>query len=310
MFSKIITVTLNPSLDVTLWVTGLDFDEPVKCEREKDYPGGKGINVSRVLTALSVENTAVGITGKNNQERLSRLLDNESVVYDFIENEGEIRENFSIVIPNGKMLKINRKGFFVTSKTLMQLKEKIKSELKGNENPFVIFAGSLPENVTKEQYKALVLEFKREGALIALDNDIFSAQDLSEISPFLIKPNKVEVAHMFGQTQITKQQAHQLAGRLAQFTEHVLVSMGSSGLYYCSKNVSMTAAVPSVEVKSTIGAGDSTLAGFIAALHHDEDISSALRFAAACGTASVCLDGTEVITKQQVLQIVNQVKIS
>ncbi|MEG0692064.1 MAG: 1-phosphofructokinase family hexose kinase [Oscillospiraceae bacterium] len=309
MFSKIITVTLNPSLDVTLWIEKFDLDEPVKCEKEKDYPGGKGLNVSRVLTALSVENIAVGITGKDNKEKLSRLLDLENVIYNFVENDGAIRENFSIVVPNGKMLKINRKGFFVAQSVLDGIREKIKQEIEGFDSPLIIFAGSLPQNVTKEQYKSLVLEFKQKGAIIVLDNDIFSVKDLKEIAPFLIKPNCVELAHMFDKTEITDSEITDYAQILAAFTTHVLISMGENGLFYCSKNECMVVAVPKVEVKSTVGAGDSTLAGFIAALHNDNNVEYALRFAASCGTASVRLDGTEVITKEQVETLFDQMKI-
>ncbi len=309
MFSKIITVTLNPSIDVTLWIDKIDFDEPVKCKKEKYYPGGKGLNVSRVLTALSVKNTALGITGKDNKQKLSRLLDDENVIYDFIENDGTIRENLSIVLPNNKMVKINREGFFVTPKILDSLKEKIKAQIEDITSTLIIFAGSLPQNVTKEHYKSLVLEFKQEGAIIVLDNDIFSVEDLKEISPFLIKPNSIEIAHIFGKSKVTTQQVREYAKILAEFTDHVLVSMGSNGLLYCSKKELMTASVPCVQVKSTIGAGDTTLAGFIAALHENKSIKWALRFAASCGTASVGLEGTDVITKEQVDSIINQVRL-
>ncbi|MFZ2538688.1 MAG: 1-phosphofructokinase family hexose kinase [Oscillospiraceae bacterium] len=310
MFSKIITVTLNPSLDATLWIDKIDFDEPVKCEKEKYYPGGKGLNVSRVLTALSVENIAIGITGKDNKEKLSCLLDDENVVYDFVENDGAIRENLSIVLSDEKMLKINRKGFFVTKKILDSLKEKIKAQIEDVTSTLIVFAGSLPSNVTKNQYKSLVLRFKQEGAIIALDNDIFSAQDLKEISPFLIKPNSVEIAHIFGCLEVADNEIQKYAKKLAEFTDHVLISMGSKGLLYCSSNEFITVSVPYVKVKSTVGAGDTTLAGFIAALHNNKNIEYALRFAASCGTASVSLDGTETITKEQVEAVFNQVKIT
>lgn len=309
MFSKILTVTLNPSIDVTLWIDKLDLDEPVKCDNEKEYPGGKGINVSRVLTALSVDNTAIGITGKENKEKLSRLLDKENVQCDFIENDGAVRENFSIVLPNEKMLKINRKGFFVGNDVLDDLRNKVKSHIKGTQTPLLIFAGSLPKNVTKEQYKSLVMEFKKDGALIALDNDIFSVEDLKEISPYLIKPNRVEISHIFGVSNIENDDIKNYAQRLAEFTDHVLVSVGSKGLLYCNKNGCITVTVPQVKVKSTIGAGDTTLAGFVYALNNDKNIEYALRYAAASGTASVLLEGTDIITKTQAEQILEQVKI-
>lgn len=309
-FDKIITVTLNPSLDATLWIDKLDLDEPVKCKREQYYPGGKGLNVSRVLTALSVENTAVCITGRENSAQLKALLDMENVCYDFLPNDGFIRENLSIVTAENKMLKINRQGFFVEDENIKKLREKIIGHVKAANAPIVVFAGSLPQNVNKECYKKLAMEIKSLGAFIVLDNDIFSHDDLKEIAPFLIKPNCLEIAHMFGKSAISLEECTAYAKCLSEAIPNVLVSLGGEGLLYCSEVGIIKATVPKVEIKSTVGAGDSTLAGFIAAIFRGKSADIAVKYAAACGTASVTLEGTQTLTQKLAEEIFAEVKIS
>lgn len=309
-FDKIVTVTLNPSLDATLWIDKLDLDEPVKCLKEIYYPGGKGLNVSRVLTALAQENTALFITGRENSKKLSVLLDKENVNYDSVENQGAIRENLSIVTSENKMLKINRNGFSVSEEILKELEDKILEHILNAKSPLLVFAGSLPQNVTKERYKALCIKFKAMGCEIVLDNDIFSCSDIKEIKPFLIKPNAAEIGHMFSREMLTKEECISFARQLAESTAHVLVSMGGEGLLYCAKNTLIQATVPNVLVKSTVGAGDTALAGFIASYNDGCDILEALRFSAACATASVELAGTEIITKKHSLKMYKNIEIN
>ncbi|MEG1027194.1 MAG: PfkB family carbohydrate kinase, partial [Oscillospiraceae bacterium] len=127
MFDKIITVCLNPSFDVTIWIDNFDFSEPVKAVREEVYAGGKAINVSKALTSLEVPNKCVGILGKDNSEKFLSLLNGFEFQHILI--DGEIRNNFSIVSKENTMLKVNRNGFSISKSLLDNIQTIIKNNI-------------------------------------------------------------------------------------------------------------------------------------------------------------------------------------
>jgi 1-phosphofructokinase family hexose kinase len=310
MFQKIITITLNPSLDTTLWVDRFDLAEPVSAIREQVYPGGKAVNVSRVLTALGTKNKAVGFVGAQNAATFIHLLEQENITYHFLSAKGTVRENLSIVLPNGELLKINRTGFLVDQAAIDALQSNIESDISPNEQTLLVFAGSLPKQVTKEQYKALIQNLERDNIKIALDTDIFSEQDIKDLKPFIIKPNEVELSHLANVENMDESFIVEYAKKLSQFATHVLVSRGDKGLLYVGEGQLLQCDVPKVEVKSTVGAGDTTLAGFIHALSQQKDIAYCVQFAAACGTASVLLEGTGVITRESADEMFERISVT
>lgn len=307
MVGNIITVTLNPAIDATIMLDGSDFSEPLNCVDRHDYPGGKGINVSRVLTALSVENIPLCVVGKENAEDFERLLKKDGVHAELFKNSGKIRENLTIVFNDSRVLKINFKGFEMEMQNFASLKKRLVELLKANKNSLVVFAGSLPEKMSAENYFSLVSLCEEYGGRAALDNAFFSAEDISKIRPFIIKPNHIELAAIFGYKSLDEKGIIDCAVTLAKNVENVLVSMGEKGLLgVCGENIFL-AEPPLVEVKSTVGAGDSTLAGFCAAIKNEIPFEAALKFAAACGTASVMLDGTEAINLAQAHEMLKRV---
>lgn len=316
MFDKVITITVNPSVDATLWVDKLDFEEPASCKKRKDYPGGKGINVSRVLTALGISTYAISVAGEENLHKLKALLNEDGVDFELIANRGATRENLTLSFPNSQLLKINFPGFEIERASILQLLCRVKEAGSTARHPLLVFAGSLPQAMTADKYKELILACKQavHNCEIVLDNDIFTIADLKELSPFAIKPNHVELAHMFKKKTIEREELPLFARELARLVPHmqVLVSLGGGGLLYENGGevpISLCALVPTVEVKSTVGAGDTTLAGFLAALCFEKPIEKAVRFAAACGTASVMLEGTQAITRAEAEEMFNQITL-
>lgn len=296
MFDQIITVALNPSLDVTLWIDSVDFNEPVHCLREKIYAGGKAINVSRVLKNLGINATLACITGEQNQKMLTTLLDQDEVDYRLVVTDGIIRENMSILLPDGKMLKINRKGTPAGRDSYRRLLEILDDLVKKNAKTLVLFAGSLPPDFSKDAYRQFILQVKEKGAQIAIDSDVFTAADLKEIRPYLIKPNLLEARALLEIETEDDATVIEKMKQVSSYVEHILLSMGGSGMAYLHKGTAVRLGVPKVAVKSTVGAGDTTLAGFIAAVEQGASALDAAKFACACGTASVTLEGTEAIT--------------
>lgn len=300
LFDRIITISLNPALDVTLWIPSMDFNEPNKTTGEKLYAGGKAINIARVLSSLGEDAISLGVVGEDNSRMFTALLDQDHVHYDFIPVSGSIRENLTLVIPDRRVLKINRSGCAVSREAMDALKKRILTEMEGCESVLLVFAGSMPPNITPEAYKAFILSLKRPGARIAVDTSIFRAEDIEEISPFIIKPNLPEFRQMCGSSLPTEQSIIKSAQRMTGSVAHVLVSLGGKGLLYVNDSHTVRIMPDPVEVRSTIGAGDTTLAAFIYGLQQGMEAAEAAVFGAAAGTASVMLDGTEVVTLEQV----------
>lgn len=311
MFDQIITVALNPSLDVTLWVDEVFPDgEPVSAKKEVIFPAGKSVNVARVLNAMGISCRVLGIAGELNFQKLISLLEKERVGYHFLATGGYTRENLSIALEDGSFYKINRTGFFLPEEKLGYLETLLWQELSGKTSPLMVFAGSLPQGITKQRYLELILSFRRQGVEIALDNQFFDRADFMRISPFLIKPNLYELSLISGK----KLQKHQeivsyLTQELSPFVSHMIVSCGSGGICYLNQEEAYSVKVPKVIVRSTIGAGDSTLAGFLTALQEGKSARDAIGFAASCGTAAVTIEGTGCICRQEAEKILKKVTI-
>ncbi len=303
MFDKIVTVSLNPAMDVTIWLDTMDFSEPNRAVRETVDAGGKAVNISRVMKSLGISARALGLCGEGNSSRFFNLLDQDQVDYDFVELSGFTRENLTIVIPDQRVLKVNREGFSVSVDGMKQLRAKVEEEIQDAGKVLLIFAGSLPPNLTAEAYKAFLLSFRRENVSFALDNSFFHLSDIAEIQPFLIKPNLVEFRQMSGSELRTEQSIVKLARSMTDYVEHVLVSLGSKGMIYAGKESGCRLHTPQVPVRSTVGAGDTSLAAFLYAIQQGEAPCSAAAFGAAAGTASVMLDGTGVVTRDMIQEV-------
>lgn len=300
MFQKIFTITLNPALDTTLFVDRYDLNEPVTALKEKVFPGGKAVNVSRVLTSLGVANKAFIVSGEENAAYMRSLLRQENICFEMILSQGKIRENLSIVLPEQGILQINRKGMRVPSHIIEQLKFKVEQELIADEETLMVFAGSLPKEVSKAQYIAFMQAFMRDNIKLCVDTDLLSEQEICKLKPFLIKPNQIELGHIAGRTFSSIDEMKEYAFWLSGWVTHVLVSLGKDGLLYAGGGKCLHLSSLHVTVKSTVGAGDTTLAGFISGLVTGLEIEECVHYALACGSASVTLEGTGVVTKQQV----------
>lgn len=306
MFDKIVTISLNPALDVTIWLTTMDFAEPNQAAREEIFAGGKSVNISRVMTSLGMPAKALGLCGKENAGRFLKLLEQDGVSNDFVRLEGSTRENLTIVIPDKRVLKINRAGFPVSIEGMKQLRAKVEEEIQGNGKILLVFAGSLPANLTPESYKAFLLSFRREGVCFALDNSFFHLSDIAEICPFLIKPNLLEFRQMSGSDLRTEQSIVKLARSLTAHVDHVLVSLGAKGMIYAGQDSGCRIYSPQVPVRSTVGAGDTSLAAFLCALQRGMAPCDAAVYGAAAGTASVMLDGTGIVSGKMIDSILPQ----
>lgn len=294
MSRAVYTVTLNPSIDVTIWTDGLDADAVNHVVREKREAGGKGINVSRVLHSFGVDNLCIALAGEENRHEFARFLQHDELRFDILEVDGAVRENLTLRYAD-KTVKINRRGQSLSQILLGALMAYLG--VRVHPGDVVVFAGSLPENLAVQDYIELILCAKGAGARVALDTDCLSLEDYGRIKPWLIKPNIHELQHIVGKPLTKDTAANEAGALLAVGVEQVLLTLGADGMVLLSEKETVVADAPKVQVKSTVGAGDSALAGFIVGFVKGHPTAECVRLASACGTACAQQDGTGVATK-------------
>jgi 6-phosphofructokinase 2 len=304
----IYTVTLNPALDRTVWVEKIQLDDTNRIEREERYAGGKGIDVSKVLTTLGAENKALGLIGGFTGEELEGRLVNEGVRCDFIRIADETRTNIIVnEISSGKQLVFSDRGPTVKPYELMQLMHKIE---KIGKPDTVVISGSLPFAVHPEIYRRIIAMAKGKEARVILDTDGEALRIGIQGLPDIIKPNVHELSRLVDKEL---QETDEIIRATQRVRENgigiVLVSMGARGILLAGEKERYLASSPAVTVKNTIGAGDSAVAGFVYGLATNKTIKEALIYAVAAGTATTLRPGTALCQKEDFLKLVPEIRL-
>ncbi len=298
----IYTITLNPAFDLHYEMDEFYPEAENYVKKALRSAGGKGINVSKALCALGVQNQAIAVLGsENSAEFLRELPELELAV---TETEGRIRENITIHPKEGRETRISLDNFFLSTEIL----EKVGKSLSGklDEKSTVIFAGRIPRGLGKGEVKAFLKKIKLTGARIILDSNSFDLSDISEVQPFLIKPNEEEIKAFFkGSNEEYKALAEKLNSAGA---ENVMISLGKDGVYFSGSGESFYVKAPEITPVSTIGAGDSTIAGFVAGLERGYFLSDAVSLAVATGSAACLTEGTNPPKAEDIEILFREVK--
>lgn len=279
----IYTVTLNPSLDYAVTLPALRVGEVNRPEREALYPGGKGINVSIVLSRLGLPTVALGVAAGFTGRQLISLLDDCGCPHDFVTAAGSSR--LSVKVYAQAETEINGRGPIITPAELLA----VLSRLDGlTPQDTVVLAGSLPPDAPQDAYRRILEVCAAKKSKTAVDTTGRRLLDALSYRPFLIKPNLAELCGLMGCDNATEEQAADYAQRLRQKgAENVLVSLGGAGALLAADDGRVyRAAPPPGRVVATVGAGDSMVAGFLAACEQGLDRTQALRLAVAAGSAT------------------------
>ncbi|HYA32418.1 MAG TPA: 1-phosphofructokinase [Candidatus Bathyarchaeia archaeon] len=303
----IYTITLNPALDRILTVDSIEYDNPNRVDGDERYAGGKGIDVSKALTRLGVENKAIGFAGGFTGQELEGCLFNLGVDCEFIRISAETRTNVFIhEIARNRQISFNLRGPFIQSFELIEMIDLIRGLKDAN---YVILSGSLPAGVNSIIYQKIVEIAKRKGATVVLDSDDEPFLAGLKAEPHIIKPNVHELERLIGRRlkdlRALVDAAVEVRGRGIDI---VLVSMGARGMLLVSENERWIAHPPRVTVTNTIGAGDSAVAGFVQSLLLGETLKEAVTRATATGTAATLINDVS-ITQEDVDTIRRQVKV-
>lgn len=256
----IYTVTLNPALDKTATVENLRLDSVNRISELRVDPGGKGINVSKVVRELGAKTVAIALLGGHTGTMLRNMLVELGIECKVLEVEGETRTNLKIKDPALKTnTDINEPGPEVTDEQLRGMLDGLVGEVGSGD--IVVLSGSLPRGAAADTYKVWVAALKKTGAKVYLDADGDKLVRGIEAKPDLIKPNEIELGAMMGRTLDADEKIVEAARELIDGgLDRVMVSMGGAGALYVARDVTIKANPVKVPVGSTVGAGDSVVA--------------------------------------------------
>ena len=293
----IVTVTPNPSLDWTLEVPTLLRGAVHRITGQHREASGKGVNVTRALTNNDVTSLAVLVVGGPEGTELESLLQAEKVGYVMVRIADAVRVNISLTEPDGTATKINAIGPMLRGSEADELLTAAAAAVAaGDGADWVLGSGSLPGGVDVDFYARLGTAVHAGGARFALDSSGAALVSGLAASPDVIKPNLEELSEAVGRPLVTLGDAVEAArGLLTLGAQSVVVSLGRDGALLVDSLGVLHASASVTNPKSTVGAGDALLAGYLAgSLSHGGDRAGALREAVAWGSAAVRVEGSHV----------------
>lgn len=282
------TITFNPSLDYIVRISKMVHGEINRTENEAIYPGGKGINVSIVLSNLGIKSRTLGFiagfTGREIENRLSQF----GCHTDFIAlPDGYTRINVKIKAETES--EINGQGPAITEEALVQLFEKVKSIEDGD---ILILSGSVPNTLSEDIYGKIMTSITNKSVKIIVDATKDLLVNVLKYKPFLIKPNHQELGEIFGTVLHTKEEIIHYAKKLREMgAQNILVSMGGDGAVLLTEHGDIYSSYPPKgKVVNSVGAGDSMVAGFITGYEKTGNYQKALQLGIAAGSATAFAD--------------------
>ena len=298
---KIITLTINPALDKSAKVDGLIPTQKLKCHSIQYHPGGGGINVSRLLKNLDTETTCIATSGGDTGKYLTDLLVKQNIEPKIIPVEGWTRENLSIVdTQSGLQYRFGMPGNELCEKELEAVK-KLLDEFADPQD-ILVLSGSLAPKMPVDFYAQLIKFLADKNLKVVIDTSGEALKEALKEKVFLIKPNQKELAQLAEKEFMYTVEQETFAKELikSEKAQYVVVSLGARGAFLaCDKGV-FYKSTPSVKVKSTIGAGDSMVAGLIYGILNGFPPEKILKWGVACGVATTMSEGTSLGTKENI----------
>lgn len=290
--ARILTLTLNPALDLTLRLPSLQPGAINRCDELRSHAAGKGLNVAQVLADLGHSLSVSGFLGRANAAPFERLMQARGFHDLFVRVPGETRSNIKLAEADGRITDLNGPGPQVEAEHLQRLEEDLQPLLAGHDA--VVVAGSLPRGVTTQWFASLLRRIKASGVPLVVDSSGAALHAALGVVPWLIKPNEEELREACGNdlpAAITR-----LRG---QGIEHVLLSRGADGVEWHGPGIALRAVPPRVEVASTVGAGDSLLAASLHGLLQGWPAERTLRLATAVAAQAVTQIGFGIHDREQ-----------
>lgn len=297
------TLTLNPSIDYIMPISDLKLGATNYSDGEYTLPGGKGINVSRVLNHLEVPNQALGFIGGYTGTFIEEWLKNEGANYDFIPVSGQTRIN--VKLKGEKETEINGNGPVISKAESEQLIERINA-LTSEDT--LIISGSKNKGLPETFYNDIIKICQSNGTSFVIDTNSKELLKALEAQPFLVKPNQDELGDLFEVVIDSKENAIYYGKKLQEAgAQNVIVSLGGEGAIFLDEDKTYIAQSPKGKVRNTVGSGDSMIAGFMAGIEKGLSKLEAFQLSVQSGSATAFSE--DLATKEDILALNNQVQI-
>ncbi len=297
---KIVTLTLNPAIDKSTTVKAIAPDKKLRCSTPRFEPGGGGVNVSRAIKKLGGNSTAIYLAGGYSGKFYEDLLKREGVQSCVITTRGHTRENLIVVDESSNLqYRFGMPGPEVNEDE-WQAVIKILEEAVGVE--YIVASGSLPDGVPVDFFARLAASANKINAKLILDTSGEPLRNAVDDGVFMIKPNLGELSFLHGAEELHENDAIDAAKDIINKggCQVMVISKGASGALLVTKNEVLNSPSPTVKKRSTVGAGDSMVAGMVLALSKGWSWIDVLQYGIATGTATTMNPGTELCKKEDV----------
>lgn len=306
--AMIVTITFSPCIDKSTSIKKLVPDKKLQCMAPKLEPGGGGINVARAIKKLGGEATAIFPSGGYTGKYFNHLLEQENIHSVIIETQNETRENI-IIMDEAENCQY-RFGMPGTPLTADEWKDCLHAVMEIDDISFIIASGSLPPGVPNNIYALLAKISKTKKAKFIVDTSGEALTEAVEEGVYLLKPNLGELCMLSGKAELLQ---HEIIATAKEIIargkcEVMIVSMGKAGAMLVTKDVAELITPPPVIRKSTVGAGDSMVAGIVYFLSQGKNILEAAKYGVACGTAATMNTGTELCNKKDVAHLYKSIR--
>lgn len=299
----IYTVTLNPSIDYIIRVDELNVGGLNRIQEEQFLPGGKGINVSRILKRLGYENTALGFMGGFTGSFIQGKLNEEGVETAFTPVPDITRIN--VKLKAAEETEINGKGPAIEEKTAQEFLNKVSGF--GPED-IVILSGSKPANLPADYYEQIIQRITETGCRFVIDTTGEELKQALQYRPLVVKPNHHELAELFGITLESEEDIFKYGQKLLEAgAEHAIISMAEKGAVLFTNEGIYRGSAPKGTVKNSVGSGDSMIAGFVGTYWKTRNPLEAFRISLACGSATAFEE--DLATKEQIERLLPEINV-
>ena len=302
----IITITMNPAIDKTVEIEDFVHGGLNRIKYITKDAGGKGINVSKTIKALGGESLATGFLGGEAGNTIRGILEKQNIRQDFVMISPETRVNTKIVEDGGCVTELNECGPMVEEIFMKELLNKLEEYLK--EKDLLILSGSIPNGVAKNIYKELTEYAHSKGANVFVDADGELLANALLVDPDIVKPNIVELEKYVGHSLDTKEEIVQAGiGLLDKGVKTVIISLGAEGAYFIDKKHTLYSPGLTVDVHSTVGAGDAMVAAFAYGLNLNLSFEECAKLAIATSAGAVTTVGTKPPERTLVNELLDKV---
>lgn len=297
--AKIVTLTFNPCIDKNTTIHSLAPEKKLRCSSPVFEPGGGGINVSRVIKCLGGESLAIFPAGAHTGNFLKALMQREGISFATADTSSYTRENLIVL---DESTKLQYRFGMPGNKITQQDCDTLLAEVEKAEADYIVASGSLLPGMPVDIVQHVAQIAKAKGAKLVMDTSGEALKRALDVGVYLLKPNLGELSSLVGEEEVSHETVDEIARDIIAKgqCEIVVVSMGSHGAKLITKDVVHHVMAPLVKSVSTLGAGDSLVAGMTLALSKNWPLREVVQFGVACGTAATLAHGSDLCSRPNV----------